>query len=208
MNLNEIKLNVRCIKSWDEISHDFHLFSCEEIFHRLNFNVGKEDFLKVHCSICNQVYGFPYLQCLFSVIVFFNMSPHRSQGCQRTLLRIEMTEFIEISRCETRSNKFWKWSGIGNFSAPIQFMGVLDFQMGASLSQLKRKNLWWWFLFWKSFFVQCLFMRTFGGYLFVWGQFCVFLSSGSITRRGGLVSKWWFSHTSTFKCPPVYFLIF
>ena len=151
---------------------------------------------------------FSILQCLFSVIVFFNMSPHRSQGCQRTLLRIEMTEFIEISRCETRSNKFWKWSGIGNFSAPIQFMGVLDFQMGASLSQLKRKNLWWWFLFWKSFFVQCLFMRTFGGYLFVWGQFCVFLSSGSNTRQGGQVSKWWFSHTSTFKCPPVYFLIF
>ena len=63
--------------------------------------------------------------------------------CQRTLLKIEMTEFIEISTCETRSNKFWKWSGIGNFSAPIQFMGVLDFQMGArgSLSQLKREDI-------------------------------------------------------------------
>ena len=41
-----------------------------------------------------------------------------------------MIECIEISTCETRSNKFWKWSAIGNFStAPIQFMGVLDFQM-------------------------------------------------------------------------------
>ena len=45
-------------------------------------------------------------------------------------MKIEMIEFIEISTCETRSNKFWEWSAIGNFStAPIQFMGVLDFQM-------------------------------------------------------------------------------
>ena len=48
----------------------------------------------------------------------------------RFLLKIEMIEFIEISTCETRSNKFWEWSAIGNFStAPIQFMGVLDFEM-------------------------------------------------------------------------------
>ena len=50
-----------------------------------------------------------------------------------------MTEFIEISTCETRSNKFWKWSGIGKFSAPIQFMGVLDFGMEAG----GRRQLRW-----------------------------------------------------------------
>ena len=49
-----------------------------------------------------------------------------------------MTEFIEISTCETRSNKFWKWSGIGKFSAPIQFMGVLDFGMEAGNSDGKK----------------------------------------------------------------------
>ena len=57
-------------------------------------------------------------------------------------MKIEMIEFIEISTCETRSNKFWEWSAIGNFStAPIQFMGVLDFQMETWLRKKTQLSL-------------------------------------------------------------------
>ena len=80
----------------------------------------------------------------------------------------------------------WNWKFLGTYSV----YGSFGFSNGSKSESAEKKESLMMISFLEIIFVQWLSVRTFGGYLFVWGQFCVFLSSGSNTRQGGQVSKW------------------